>query len=91
MNRLILLSLIIFSTAITFAKGPVKISGLVTDQNNEPLEFVTVKVQGKPLGTTSGLDGRYTLSCPEPTLSGLYFRASVSRNPSANLSTPRAK
>ena len=65
MNRLILLSLIIFSTAITFAKGPVKISGLVTDQNNEPLEFVTVKVQGKPLGTTSGLDGRYTLSCPE--------------------------
>ena len=73
MNRLILLSLIIFSTAITFAKGPVKISGLVTDQNNEPLEFVTVKVQGKPLGTTSGLDGRYTLSCPETDTLRIVF------------------
>ena len=73
MNRLILLSLIIVSTAITFAKGPVKISGLVTDQNHEPLEFVTVKVQGKPLGTTSGLDGRYTLSCPETDTLRIVF------------------
>ena len=47
------------------AKGPVKISGLVTDADNEPLEFVTVKVAGKAIGTTSGLDGRYTLSVPE--------------------------
>lgn len=54
----IILALSIFST---LAKGPVKLSGLVTDQNNEPLEFVTVKVQGKTLGTTSGLDGRYSL------------------------------
>lgn len=58
----IILALSIFST---LAKGPVKLSGLVTDQNNEPLEFVTVKVQGKTLGTTSGLDGRYSLSIPE--------------------------
>ena len=42
-----------------------KISGLVTDADNEPLEFVTVKVAGKAIGTTSGLDGRYTLSVPE--------------------------
>lgn len=48
-----------------FAKGPVKISGLVTDGDNEPLEFVTIKVAGKAIGTTSGLDGRYTLSVPE--------------------------
>ena len=46
------------------AKGPVKISGLVTDENNEPMEFVTVKI-GKALGTTTGLDGRYTLTAPE--------------------------
>lgn len=46
------------------AKGPVKISGLVTDENNEPMEFVTVKI-GKALGTTTGIDGRYTLTSPE--------------------------
>ena len=57
----IILALSIFSA---LAKGPIKLSGLITDQNNEPLEFVTVKVQGKALGTTSGLDGRYTLSIP---------------------------
>lgn len=46
------------------ARGPVKISGLVTDENNEPMEFVTVKI-GKALGTTTGIDGRYTLTSPE--------------------------
>ena len=39
------------------ARGPVKISGLVTDENNEPMEFVTVKI-GKALGTTTGIDGK---------------------------------
>lgn len=46
------------------ARGPVKISGLVTDENNEPMEFVTVKI-GKALGTTTGIDGRYSLTSPE--------------------------
>ncbi len=43
----------------------VKISGLITDQENEPLEFVSVKIAGTALGTTSGLDGRYAISVPE--------------------------
>lgn len=46
------------------AKGAVKISGLVTDNENQPLEFVTVKL-GKGIGTTTGLDGRYTVNAPE--------------------------
>ncbi len=73
MNRLLLLSFIIFASAVSFAKGPVKISGLVTDQDNEPLEFVTVKIQGKALGTTTGLDGRYTLTCPETDTLRIVF------------------
>lgn len=43
----------------------VKISGLITDENNEPLEFATVKITGTARGTTSGLDGRFTLSAPD--------------------------
>ncbi len=46
------------------ARGPVKISGLVTDENNEPMEFVTVRVAGTAIGTTTGLDGSYKLSAP---------------------------
>lgn len=53
------------ASLLAAAKGPVKISGLVTDQDNEPLEFVTVKIAGKQLGTTTGLDGRYTITAPE--------------------------
>lgn len=73
MNRLLLLFIIIFTALTAIAKGPVKISGLVTDEENEPLEFVTVKVQGKALGTTTGLDGRYTLTCPETDTLRLVF------------------
>lgn len=53
--------------------APVKISGLVTDEQNEPLEFVTVKVQGSALGTTTGLDGRYSFSVAESDTIRLVF------------------
>lgn len=68
---------IIFCLAAVLAASasatPVKISGLVTDEENEPLEFVTVKVAGTALGTTSGLDGRYTLSVAESDTIRLTF------------------
>ena len=47
------------------AWGGIKITGLITDENNKPLEFATIKIQGTALGTTSGLDGTYTLTAPE--------------------------
>ncbi len=62
---LFIVFLILALPLAVFAKGPVKISGLVTDQDNEPLEFVTVKIAGKALGTTTGLDGRYSITAPE--------------------------
>lgn len=43
----------------------VRITGLITDENNEPLEFATVRIEGTAIGTTSGLDGRYTVSAPD--------------------------
>ena len=68
------LALIIFLLgALGVSAAPVKISGLVTDQENEPLEFVTVKVSGTALGTTTGLDGRYTLSVAESDTIRLVF------------------
>lgn len=65
MKRFVIFYSFIVTALVAFAaKGPVKITGLVTDQNNEPLEFVTVKIAGKALGTTSGLDGIFALSVP---------------------------
>ena len=48
------------------ARGAVKIHGLITDENNEPLEFVSVRLQGSATGATSGLDGTYQFSVAKP-------------------------
>ncbi len=52
-------------TCIGANAAPVKIQGLVTDENNEPLEFVSIRISGTAIGATSGLDGKYSLSAPE--------------------------
>ena len=65
MKRL-LLGLVLLNIFIAGAfAAPVKISGLITDENNEPLEFVNVRIAGTAIGATSGLDGKYSLSAPE--------------------------
>ena len=40
------------------------ISGLVTDESGEPLIGVTVMVKGTRVGTTTNLDGVFTLKIP---------------------------
>lgn len=47
------------------AVADVTIHGKVTDPENKPVEFVTVQVQGTAIGTVTGLDGGYRLSCAE--------------------------
>ncbi len=44
----------------------VKIHGKVFDNENSPLEFVTVRIDGTAIGTNTGLDGTYKLSAPAP-------------------------
>jgi hypothetical protein len=58
-------SLLILSSTTVSAFAGIKIHGKITDEKNEPLEFVTVKVAGTAIGTTSGIDGMYTISAPE--------------------------
>lgn len=65
LTRKVIISLIAAAVCMTADAASVKISGLITDQENEPLEFVSVKIAGTALGTTSGLDGRYAISVPE--------------------------
>lgn len=42
-----------------------KIRGKVTQEDNEPLEFVTIRISGTSIGTMSGLDGTYQLNAPD--------------------------
>ncbi|MBJ2183247.1 MAG: carboxypeptidase-like regulatory domain-containing protein [Muribaculaceae bacterium] len=76
MNRS-LFSYIIFAVATLMlpvaARGAVKIHGLITDENNEPLEFVSVRLQGSATGATSGLDGTYQFSVAQTDTLRIIF------------------
>lgn len=65
-----IISLLIFSLG---AEAAIKITGRVTDEENEPLEFVSVRVSGTALGATTGLDGKFSLSCAETDTLRLVF------------------
>lgn len=60
-----IISLILTALVAIDALASVKITGLVTQEDNEPLEFVTIRIAGTSIGTMSGLDGRYSLSAPD--------------------------
>lgn len=59
--------LTLFSVCLCFVPvfaQAVKVEGKITDENNEPLEFVSIRVEGTALGTMSSLDGTYSMSIP---------------------------
>ncbi|MCM1483323.1 MAG: carboxypeptidase-like regulatory domain-containing protein [Muribaculaceae bacterium] len=58
----ILLTVFILLPVISRAAG-VTIHGRITDASDEPIEFVTVKVAGTSVSTTSSLEGTYRISC----------------------------
>ena len=51
----------------------VKIHGKITDAQGEPVEFATVRIAGTAIGTTSGLEGDYSLSCPASDTITIHF------------------
>ena len=55
------------------SSGQVKIHGKITDNEGKPVEFATVRIGGTAIGTTSGLEGDYSLSCPSADTITLHF------------------
>lgn len=55
-----------FLMAVLPAVAQVKIHGKVIDAQDSPLEFVTVRIDGTAIGTNTGIDGTFKLSCPQP-------------------------
>ena len=51
----------------------VKIQGRVTDEQDSPIEFATVRIGGTAIGTSTGLDGSYTLTTASNDTVTVYF------------------
>lgn len=60
-----LLPLFIAILSVLPVIAQVSIHGKVTDMEEKPLEFATVRIAGTAIGTTTGLDGSYRLSAPQ--------------------------
>lgn len=60
-KQLLGILLIAFSTLIS-----AQVTGIVTDQNNEPLPFVNILIENTYKGTTSNDDGHYELNITVP-------------------------
>lgn len=59
--KYILFLLLMFSTFNSFAES-IKIYGKVRDNDNNPIEFATVRIEGSSIGTNTDLQGNYSLS-----------------------------
>ncbi|MFA8449284.1 MAG: SusC/RagA family TonB-linked outer membrane protein [Bacteroidales bacterium] len=57
---LLLAFLFMLGTQVILAQSK-NMTGTVTDENDEPLPFVTVVVKGTTQGTTTGIDGKFTI------------------------------
>ncbi|MGB7395234.1 MAG: carboxypeptidase-like regulatory domain-containing protein, partial [Pricia sp.] len=75
MKRTLLLSLFIFTNTFLVSAQEREISGTVTaDDGTGPFLGATVLVKGTSLGTTTDMDGAYTISVP-PENDTLVFSA----------------
>ncbi|MBR6285160.1 MAG: TonB-dependent receptor [Muribaculaceae bacterium] len=65
MNRIRITILLLVACMVTLAAGAqVKITGKVYDQNEQPIEFATVRILGTTIGVNTDLKGMYELSVP---------------------------
>lgn len=63
MRRFVTLCVFLLSSVYAFSQTRT-ITGTVTDEGGQPLEGVSVVVSGSAIGTTTGMDGRYSLAIP---------------------------
>lgn len=75
MNRIVFFisSFILFSSFLSAYADNVKISGRVRDNDNKPVEFATVRIEGTSIGTNTDLEGKYSLSVAERDTLAVVF------------------
>ena len=55
----LLTAILLASSVPAFAQTSVKIGGTITDDNGNPIELATIRLEGTAIGTVSNLKGRY--------------------------------
>ncbi len=88
MRFFISLIILLISCVQALAAAGIKIHGKITDADNQPVEFVTVRIGGTAIGTTSGLDGDYSLTCPVADTITVHFSCIGYRDAKSTLIDP---
>ena len=90
--RALIALLFILSSIGILAQGKAKVSGLVTDEEGNPLEIVNIHVEKQLIGTVSDLKGRYSLTVSSKdtvvivySMLGYQTRKKILRNPHGNI------
>ena len=71
LKYIFLISILLCSFVSTI--GQVRIHGKIIDNQDQPIEFATVRIKGTAIGCTSGLDGTYSLSVPQSDTINVIF------------------
>ncbi len=61
-SRLLLILLVVFSVCGKLFAQNLPVRGIVLDNNNQPIPGASIMVKGTDRGTTTGVEGRFTLS-----------------------------
>jgi TonB-linked SusC/RagA family outer membrane protein len=61
-SRLLLILLVVFSVCGKLFAQNLPVRGIVLDNNNQPIPGASIMVKGTDKGTTTGVEGRFTLS-----------------------------
>ncbi|NCD72334.1 SusC/RagA family TonB-linked outer membrane protein [Mucilaginibacter agri] len=76
------------ATHNTIAQAATQITGLVTDERNQPLPGVTVRIKGTSKGTTTDVNGKYTIAAEEGSVLTYTFIGYLQQEVTVNGSKP---
>lgn len=60
--RTVTVLLLLWVSSALFAQQRVKIGGIVSDEQGNPVELATIRIEGTAIGTVSNLKGKYSLT-----------------------------
>ena len=91
MNVSRLIFFIITLNIAALANSQVRIYGKVTDSDNKPIEFATVRIGGTAIGASTGLDGSYTITATESDTVEVIFNCIGYKELKQKLISPKGR
>lgn len=85
-NRYLLVLLFLFAVMTISAADNITATGIVVDENGEPLIGCTVQLKGSKVGSVTGLDGKFKLDIPQGSSLTFSFIGYISQQQKATQS-----